>query len=166
MKAHLLQLGIACAVAAVGFVVLAVLDSLLATHPIPALNVLIPAADVAEARIITRVISPEIELEQILRANNRRIEVNGRIQCDAGERLIIDVVVAQELTGVRVEGSGELPRDFCTGEIQSWTVVAHAERSMDFVEGTAYVCAVATTRSRDRVTDTFAWCKQVTLVRG
>jgi hypothetical protein len=138
------------------------LDSLLAARPIPLLNGL--AAEVAEARIITRVISPEIELEQTLRANNRQVEVAGRIQCDVGERLLINAVVGQELTS-RVDGEGNA-KDLCTGEIQSWTVLAHTERSLDFAEDTAFVCAVATTRVPGRVTDTFAWCEQVTLVRG
>jgi hypothetical protein len=83
MKAHLARFGIACAVAVVGLVVLVVLGSLLAARPIPLLTGL--AAEVAEARIITTVISPEIDLVQTLSANNRQVEVAGRIQCDVGE---------------------------------------------------------------------------------
>jgi hypothetical protein len=163
MKVHLVRFGIACVVAVVGFVVLAVLGSLLAARPIPLFNGV--AADVAEARIITRVISPEIDLEQTLRANNRQVEVSGRIQCDLGERLIINVVFRQELPTAVVDGEGQT-KSLCTGEIQSWTVLASAQKSTGYVEGIAFVCAVATTRVQGTVTDTFAWCKQVTLVRG
>lgn len=138
------------------------LDSLMSGSQVsPALRAVIPAAPVAEARILTGVISPGIESGLVLANNERLIEVKGHIACDEGEQLRIDVRITQGATGATAVGHTQ---DFCTGDVQTWTGRAVVRGRNAVVAGAAEACAVAQTRFRGQVTDSFAWCKDVALV--
>jgi len=89
----------------------------------PVLSALIHKAEIAEARIITRVISPQIDLNLPLSSNNRHIAVAGHIQCDAREHVRIDVTITQDTTGVQAKGHTQM---ICSGAVQHWTALAVA----------------------------------------
>ena len=163
MKARLHRLGTVFAMTFVSFVLLITLQILVGLGKVAVeLPALIPNAQVAEARIITRIISPELQSNLDLLPNNRLVNIVGHIHCDAGEQLRIDFTITQDARQAKAKGHTQ---DFCTGEVQTWTGRTAAAAPPPFTPGPAEACAVATTRSRGKVTDTFTWCKSVTLVR-
>lgn len=163
MKARLHRLGTVLAMTFVAFALLIVLQILMDLGKLAVgLQTLIPNAPAAEARIITRIISPALESNLELLPNNRLVHVVGHIHCDAGEQLRIDFIITQADRQANARGHTQ---DFCTGEVQTWAGRTAAAAPTPFAPGPAEVCAVATTRFRGKVTDTFSWCKPVTLVR-
>jgi pimeloyl-ACP methyl ester carboxylesterase len=86
------------------------------------------------------------------------VVVTGPIRCTRGERVSISVVVRQPATAARARNRW---KGRCTGELQHWQVRARTRRGTRFETGSARVCAVATTRTRSRVTDTRRWCERV-----
>jgi pimeloyl-ACP methyl ester carboxylesterase len=94
----------------------------------------------------------------------RLVRVTGPVACTRGERIAIRVAVRQPGNAARARGrwTGR-----CTGEVQRWRVKARARR---FEHGRGRVCAHATTRTGNSVTDTRRWCERVRLagtrVRG
>ncbi|HBY94061.1 MAG TPA: hypothetical protein DEP84_08880 [Chloroflexi bacterium] len=135
--------------------------------PVQAATEVIPVRDRADPamRIVTRIISPQIQSTLDLTANLRHIEVKGHIVCDRGEMVRIRVVVTQDSTRAVAQGHTQ---DFCIAEdaddVQFWTVNAVARGPAGFEPGRAEVCAWANTRFRSEITDRFQWCKEVTLV--
>jgi hypothetical protein len=68
-------------------------------------------------------------------------------------------------TGSTVMGSGQVQQS-CLGEsqLQYWQLAANSTTNTDFADGAATACGEAVTRdSEDTITDTYTWCKQVTL---
>lgn len=162
MKARLDRLGTVFAMAFAAFALLSALQILMGLGKFTVeLQALIPNAPVAEARIITRIISPALQSTLDLLPNNRQVHVVGHIHCDAGEQLRIDFTITQDSRQAKAKGHTQ---DFCTGEVQTWTGRTAAAAPTPFAPGPAEACAVATTRYRGKVTDTFTWCKPVTLV--
>ncbi|MGH2989684.1 MAG: hypothetical protein ACRDMA_07440 [Solirubrobacterales bacterium] len=92
-----------------------------------------------------------------------RVRATGPIGCTREERISIRVTVTQSASGARARESW---KGRCTGELQHWQVRAHARRGTLFQTGRGRVCAVATTRSGDRVTDTRKWCERVQVSGG
>lgn len=111
--------------------------------------------------IIRRYISPDIRSPLVLSANDRHIIVVGRMHCTQGERFRIDVTLQQAATGAYAEGHTQAT---CSGEIQLWEVDAVARGPVPFKSGPASASAVATTWARGRLTDTFHWSRNLTLV--
>jgi hypothetical protein len=89
------------------------------------------------------------------------IFVDGHGGCTAGEIVGIQVTVTQSTTGALATGDTQ---EICTGELQQWSVRAAADGADRFAAGPARACGVATTRSEGQITDTFEWCRDITLV--
>lgn len=89
-----------------------------------------------------------------------RVRSSGPIGCTRGERVAIRVTVTQPATDARARKAW---KSRCTGELQHWQVRARARRGTIFETGPGRVCAVAKTRSADRVTDRRKWCQRVPL---
>jgi pimeloyl-ACP methyl ester carboxylesterase len=90
--------------------------------------------------------------------HGRLVRVTGPIRCTRGERISIRVSVTQPATRARARGRW---KGRCTGKVQHWQVGAGARGESRFETGRGRVCAVAKTRSADRVTDTRRWCERV-----
>ena len=86
------------------------------------------------------------------------VRVSGPIACTRGERVAIRVAIRQPVTAARARDRWQ---GRCTGEVQHWQVWARARRGTRFESGRSRVCAVATTRSGSRITDTRRWCERV-----
>ena len=162
MKKHLIHLAIASGAALLAFVLLGLLTayfSSVAGNP-PILK-LLPEVDEAQA-LIRRTITPEIQSELPLVVSKGVIDVAGHLICDKGENVRVEVDITQAASQAHATGSSLEP---CTGELQIWDAVAVARgHSPRFDPGAAWACAVATTRKGNQITDTFRWCKQVSLV--
>jgi hypothetical protein len=87
-----------------------------------------------------------------------RVRSAGPIACTLGERITIRVRIQQAATRARSRWSGR-----CTGEAQRWRVRARAGGKARFAQGSGTVCAVATTRAGQRVTDARRWCRRVSV---
>ncbi len=112
--------------------------------------------------IIRRFISPDIASPLTLRSNDRLIEVRGGIACTEGEQYRVRVVVTQSATGAYAEGHTQ---GWCTGDKQTFTLLAVAHGSRRFAAGAARVEAFAATLSHGTVTDTHSWWRTVLLIR-
>jgi hypothetical protein len=155
------RIGIAVGAAVAAFMFTVLLTGLASQYSsLAPVQALLPEAKVAEALIIRHIISPEVESTLELSLNQRQVAVAGRIHCTAGEKVRVDVTVRQEATGA--QGIGHT-QDFCTGEVQHWRAKAVARGPVTFALGPAQACAIATTRLKGKVTDTFSWCKAVML---
>jgi hypothetical protein len=164
MRSLFYRVSILVATVVTGLLFLTALDSFVRTHRLPAVaQPAIPGVRVAEARLNFRIISPSIQSELELLPSLRLVEVVGHIHCDAGEQLRVDVVITQEATGA--QAVGHTP-DICTGEVQTWTARAGTRSAATLEPGPAQACAVAVTRLRGQVTDSFSWCKSVILVEN
>jgi pimeloyl-ACP methyl ester carboxylesterase len=86
------------------------------------------------------------------------LQVSGPLRCTRGERISIRVTVRQPATAARARNRWN---SRCTGKVQHWQVGARARRGTRFENGSGRVCAVATTRTGSRVTDTRRWCERV-----
>ncbi|HEX6386900.1 MAG TPA: hypothetical protein VF177_19740 [Anaerolineae bacterium] len=87
-----------------------------------------------------------------------KVIVSGHGGCTAGETVTVAVTLTQT-TGASAEGQTE---QICTGMLQHWSLTATATATN--LEATeAEACGVAVTRSDGVVTDTFDWCRDVTL---
>jgi hypothetical protein len=126
-----------------------------------ALTAVLPEVEVAEAFIRRQIISPDIESTLQLSLNGRHVSVEGRVACDEGEQVRLDVTVTQASSGA--VGTGHT-RAFCTGAAQDWIALAVAKGATKFAAGAAEACAVAETRLKGKTTDTHSWCADVTLV--
>jgi hypothetical protein len=122
---------------------------------------LLCGADAAGAYITNN--SGNIDPHATYRQDGARVRATGPIGCTRGERVIIRVTVAQAATRARAR---EAWTRRCTGEIQHWQIRARARLGTRFEMGRGKVCAVAMTRSADRVTDTRTWCQRVRLSSG
>ncbi len=108
-----------------------------------------------------RVISPEFTSTLILKPNHRVILAGGHVGCTASETFNIEATITQESTGAVAVG---YTQGFCTGERQIWDAIAPARGPAQFEVGPALACGLLRTRLRGQVTDSFQWCKNVTLV--
>jgi hypothetical protein len=89
------------------------------------------------------------------------VTASGHGGCTEGEVVTIDVTITQTIGGPAATGQTE---QTCTGELQTWDVVATAAPGAGLVDGPATACGLATTRDQyGAETDTYAWCKAVTL---
>jgi pimeloyl-ACP methyl ester carboxylesterase len=86
------------------------------------------------------------------------LRTTGPIGCTRGERISIRASVTQPATAAHARGRW---KGRCTGKVQHWQVEARARGESRFETGRGRVCAVAKTRSADRVTDTRRWCERV-----
>lgn len=93
-------------------------------------------------------------------ADREHLLVTGPIRCAADEILELEVRVSQRNNTPLAEGRTKLR---CTGSLQTFEVRAEIDGDDDFRPGTITACALATTRSGRRVSDTHQWCKDVTL---
>jgi hypothetical protein len=120
---------------------------------------LLCGADAASAYISANT----IDRHATYKRDGTRVRTTGPIGCTRGERVSIRVTVTQAATGARARKSWT---SRCTGELQHWQVRALTRRGTRFENGTGRACAVAETRSADRVTDTRTWCERVRLLGG
>jgi hypothetical protein len=116
-------------------------------------------ADAAGAFVTANTIDRHATYKQ----DGARVRSTGPIGCTRGERVSITVTVTQAATRARAR---QVWKSRCTGELQHWQVRARARQETRFATGTGRVCAVAKTRSADRVTDTRKWCERVRLSGG
>jgi pimeloyl-ACP methyl ester carboxylesterase len=91
-------------------------------------------------------------------ADGGLLRVSGAIRCTRGERISIRVSVTQPAARARARNRW---KGRCSGKIQHWQVGARGRGESRFETGRGRVCAVAKTRSADRVTDTRRWCERV-----
>jgi hypothetical protein len=120
---------------------------------------LLCGADTASAYIAANT----IDRHATYKRDGTRVRTTGPIGCTRGERVSITVTVTQAATVARARRSWT---SRCTGELQHWQVRARARQGTRFETGPGRVCAVAKTRSADRVTDTRKWCERVRLSVG
>jgi len=113
-------------------------------------------ADAASAYVSANTIDGQATYTQ----DATRVRATGPIGCTSGERVSIRVTVTQAAIGVRARKTWT---GRCTGEIQHWQIRARARQGARFETGAGRVCAVAKTRTADRVTDTRTWCERVTV---
>ncbi len=92
----------------------------------------------AEARIITRIISPAVTPAAPFRDN--RVRITGMIQCTPGQTLLLRVTVTQGAT----EATGEATYA-CAGHPQRWVVDAVTRDGAELVRGGADVHVWAST---------------------
>lgn len=95
--------------------------------------------------------------------DHERITVIGHGSCTQGEEVTVSVTITQ--TGSTAMGSGQTQQP-CSGEsqLQYWLLEAISTGTPDFAEGAATACGEAVTRdSEGTVTDTYEWCKEMTL---
>lgn len=102
-------------------------------------------------------IAPVLSIHDV----GEKVVVNGHGGCTAGEVVTVAISVTQA-TGPAAVGQTD---QNCTGELQQWTVLATVNTETNLAPGNAEACGVATTRSDGKVTDTFAWCRDVVLGR-
>lgn len=93
-------------------------------------------------------------------ADEEHLLVTGPIRCTAGEVLELQVRVSQRQNTPLAQGRARL---ICTGAQQPFAVRAELRGYGDFRPGAITACALATTRSGGRITDTHQWCRDVTL---
>ena len=162
MRARVFRLLLASSSALLAFVLVGLLTAALSSRQLPkAVRVFIPEPDVAEALIFQRTISPEIQTDLSLMPNGRIIITKGRVHCTEGEAVRVKVEITQSSTGAKAIGHTD---EVCTGEPQNWDAITVTRKSAAFEPGEAQACAVARTRFRDEITDTFSWCRSVMLV--
>lgn len=134
MKSHL-RFGIAVAVNVGVFVLLVVLGILMKSNaPSRNIEVFFPDPPVAEARIITRIISPQVLPAAQL--HDSHVRVSGLIQCTAGQTLLVRATITQQSTGATASGEAE---DICTGHVQRWVIHATTSDGAELVSGGAAV---------------------------
>jgi hypothetical protein len=85
---------------------------------------------------------------------------NGHGGCTAGEQVTVAVTVTQAATGAEATGGTQ---ESCTGELQRWNAQVTLQSGGPFVAGEAQACGYAVTRDGDEVTDTYPWCRDITL---
>jgi hypothetical protein len=120
---------------------------------------LLCGADAASAYITANT----IDRQATYKRDGARVRTTGPIGCTRGERVSITVTVTQAATVARARKSWT---SRCTGELQHWQVRALTREGTRFENGTGRACAVAETRSADRVTDTRKWCERVRVSAG
>jgi hypothetical protein len=120
----------------------------------------LPKVEVAEARLLIRIISPEIESTLYVPLDLQRVFVKGHVACDSGEQVRIAVTITQESSEAEATGH---TKTFCTGTVQERTAQAVAKGGTKVAAGPAQACAVVTTRLKGEEIDTYSWCKAVTL---
>jgi hypothetical protein len=91
----------------------------------------------------------------------QHILAKGHGGCEAGQIATVDVEIIQATSGVTATGQTQ---SVCTGELQQWSATVEATQPDRLVPGPARACGVATTRANGQLTDTFQWCRDVTLV--
>lgn len=93
-------------------------------------------------------------------SDGKNIIVTGHGGCTQYEEVTVTVTITQTVSGASATGETQ---QTCSGELQNWTAVATAETSTPFEAAGARACGVATTRADGEVTDTYEWCRDVTL---
>lgn len=91
----------------------------------------------------------------------REILISGHGGCTENEEVTVELTVTQAATGATATGQTQ---QTCSGVLQQWQALATADTATAFDGGAAEVCGVATTRADGYVTDTFEWCRDVTLI--
>jgi hypothetical protein len=133
MNAYRLRLGIAVVVAALVVELSGILGSLLQGRGAPpTVSVSLLEAPVAEARIITRIISPGVS--EVIQQRAGRVRVAGHIQCTAGQTLELRATVTQ---GATVAMGTATER--CTGHPQPWVLYATTNDGAVLTSGWAAV---------------------------
>jgi hypothetical protein len=117
------------------------------------------------ARIIraVRAISIPFGLESTphLGTDSKLIFVEGHGGCAAGQIVAVQITITQSTTGALAAGETQ---EICSGDLQQWVVMAAAPDPARFAAGPALGCGVARTRFQGKVTDTFEWCRDLTLM--
>lgn len=128
-----------------------------------AAQALLPSAEAAPLLRATRAISIPFGIASPVQLsdNGRHIFIEGHGGCAADQMVRVHVTVTQSTTGALARGHTQ---EFCTGDLQHWTIKAVARGPARFVAGPAEACGVARTRFRGKRTDTFQWCRDITLV--
>jgi hypothetical protein len=73
----------------------------------------------------------------------------------------VAITVTQLYTGAEATGNLE---DTCTGELQIWRTRAAPTGADYLTAGPGEACGFAVTKDAGDVTDTYEWCRDVTLV--
>ena len=92
--------------------------------------------------------------------DGRHLVVTGPIACTAGERVTVQVMVTQRMTGAMVQGR---TRFTCTGDMQQWEVRAQKVGKAELSEGAATAVALARSRAEGASTDAHQWLVDVTV---
>lgn len=95
-----------------------------------------------------------------LMAADFEVQTSGPGGCTAGEDATVAITITQSMSGVYGLGNWS---GVCTGQLQIWNTVVTVQTTVPFLPGDALACGFATTKKGGIVTDTFEWCKQVTL---
>lgn len=91
----------------------------------------------------------------------RDVLISGHGGCTENEVVTVELTVTQAATGATAVGDTQ---QVCNGLLQHWYALAHADTPTLFSGGAAEVCGIATTHDSGEVTDTYEWCRDVTLV--
>lgn len=96
----------------------------------------------------------------VMNVGQQTIRASGHGGCTAGEHVTVAITVTQAISGAIATGENE---HTCTGELQMWTSVITADTPTPFVAGAAQACGFATSYDGIYVSDTFDWCRDVSL---
>jgi len=123
-----------------------------------------PMASPSEQRWLlpTRAISIPFGFDSplILRDAGQHLLINGHGGCAAGQIVTVDLTITQ--TASLALATGQI-QEICTGDLQFWKADLTAD-SGRFVPGPAHACGLATTHLDGVETDSFDWCRDITLV--
>jgi hypothetical protein len=97
----------------------------------------------------------------MLRDTGLDVLAKGHGGCAVGQIVTVDVEITQTASAALATAQTEA---VCTGELQYWSATVAVDGTDRFRPGLARACGVATTRDGGAVTDTFEWCRDVTLV--
>ena len=102
-------------------------------------------------------IDPNVVLEQNERVNTVTILAN----CEAGQRLHVEVVLTQGTVSGNGVGSGE-----CTGGLERYPVTVPAQGRDGFIAGPAQVTAEVVIRERGETVEIQEWTRSVEISSG
>jgi hypothetical protein len=113
-----------------------------------------PSAGVSARRIIT---DPGINSPLLLTQNGRQVLVTGHFRCVSGDDYEIQTAVTQSSTGALSRGRTQ---GRCSGRAQQFEAATWVYDEALFQAGAAQACAMIITRTRNKVSDVFQWCRK------
>ena len=114
-----------------------------------------PLAGVISARRI--ITDPGINSPLALIQNGRAVLVTGHFGCTSGENYEIQTAVTQSSTGALSRGRTQ---GRCSGRTEQFEAATWVYDEALFKAGPAQACAMIVTRTQNRVTDVFQWCRK------